>query len=293
MQMTGRSRIRFPTQLVFRFVSGVAVIFVCNSAFAQTSIVTFSASSPGLIVGSDFLSQVVVVDDTEVEVKVRGYTVELDGNESRIYGPYPTGNHLFGVTASGFSNRPGFGLISRPLPGIDTTGIDFGGNASAPGFDNGPYLGDNPNVPGPPLPKIEFALFSFSSPIRVSQVIVDDVVNHNRHIWAAGGTSSPDLSAGLIPAFSGYSIQRSVDDASDGQFTHNFDQFQQVSFLAVGVPISSRTVGSFGSFPTHNGTDQLYIVGLGISPVPEPETYAMLLAGMGLIGFKARRRKTS
>ncbi len=28
-----------------------------------------------------------------------------------------------------------------------------------------------------------------------------------------------------------------------------------------------------------------------ISPVPEPETYAMLLAGLGLIGFTARRRK--
>lgn len=28
-----------------------------------------------------------------------------------------------------------------------------------------------------------------------------------------------------------------------------------------------------------------------VTPVPEPETYAMLLAGLGLIGFAARRRK--
>jgi hypothetical protein len=26
--------------------------------------------------------------------------------------------------------------------------------------------------------------------------------------------------------------------------------------------------------------------------VPEPETYAMLLAGLGMIGFMARRRKS-
>jgi hypothetical protein len=31
----------------------------------------------------------------------------------------------------------------------------------------------------------------------------------------------------------------------------------------------------------------------GVSPIPEPETYAMLLAGLGLLGFMARRPKTA
>ncbi len=30
-----------------------------------------------------------------------------------------------------------------------------------------------------------------------------------------------------------------------------------------------------------------------VSPIPEPETYAMLLAGLGLLGFSARRRKNT
>lgn len=37
--------------------------------------------------------------------------------------------------------------------------------------------------------------------------------------------------------------------------------------------------------------DQFYISSLTVSAVPEPETYAMLLAGLGLIGFSLRRKK--
>jgi hypothetical protein len=42
---------------------------------------------------------------------------------------------------------------------------------------------------------------------------------------------------------------------------------------------------SHGNY-TLNSQDQLYI-----TPIPEPETYAMLLAGLGLLGFVARRRR--
>ncbi len=35
----------------------------------------------------------------------------------------------------------------------------------------------------------------------------------------------------------------------------------------------------------------VFFDGLTVTPVPEPETYAMLLAGLGLLGFAAQRRK--
>jgi len=35
----------------------------------------------------------------------------------------------------------------------------------------------------------------------------------------------------------------------------------------------------------------LYVLTSTLAPVPEPETYAMLLAGLGVIGFIARRRR--
>ena len=44
-----------------------------------------------------------------------------------------------------------------------------------------------------------------------------------------------------------------------------------------------------------NGNNQDYLVATmgSVTPVPEPETYAMLLAGLGLIGFTASRRRVS
>jgi hypothetical protein len=40
----------------------------------------------------------------------------------------------------------------------------------------------------------------------------------------------------------------------------------------------------------HNGTQQDFLV---MAPVPEPETYAMLLAGLGIVGAVARRRRSA
>ena len=68
--------------------------------------------------------------------------------------------------------------------------------------------------------------------------------------------------------------------------------------------LGSGSTGGTGSFLTFAGgtipgSYELKIEGSGtgsyfgnivISPVPEPQTYAMLLAGLGLVGFSARRR---
>ena len=37
----------------------------------------------------------------------------------------------------------------------------------------------------------------------------------------------------------------------------------------------------------------LRIYEISPAPVPEPETYALMLAGLGLVGFAARRRKAA
>jgi hypothetical protein len=58
--------------------------------------------------------------------------------------------------------------------------------------------------------------------------------------------------------------------------TLNLTTGQAVNNGAVGGGFAGQIVG---------------ISALNLNAVPEPETYAMLLAGLGVLGFKVRRRK--
>ncbi len=66
-------------------------------------------------------------------------------------------------------------------------------------------------------------------------------------------------------------------------------------FSTVTLNFTPDNTGSYG-FSYHNqGGDNVgaLLDNVSVSAVPESETYAMLLAGLSLMGFMARRRKTS
>jgi len=52
------------------------------------------------------------------------------------------------------------------------------------------------------------------------------------------------------------------------------------------------SVAGFNPFFNLSSTGVLTYTATAAAPVPEPETYGMLLAGLGMIGFVARRRKS-
>jgi hypothetical protein len=55
--------------------------------------------------------------------------------------------------------------------------------------------------------------------------------------------------------------------------------------------MQSVTINSYFGMEWLGGADTLKQTEIsGVTLVPEPETYAMLLAGLGLVGFAARRK---
>jgi hypothetical protein len=235
-----------------------------------------------------------------VTVTATAYHVEFFAGGSRIFGPFSTGfvgrNQVFGPCARGFCDT-GLGLYTRQ--DLGQTDPDVGSANASPGFDNFTFPISSTVTP---LFSIQFALFSFSEPVDVSQVIVDDVSNFDRSIWAAGGTRAPALDLGLVDAFADFIVVNSPDDlSSDGVFVHDFGALTNIRYLAVGAPIREE-VGDQGPFQAFRRS-QFYINGLGFAPtvnggdgpptnsVPAPGSLALIAIALPLLfGARVLRR---
>ena len=102
------------------------------------------------------------------------------------------------------------------------------------------------------------------------------------HIDPAGGFASPGLGAAL-----GFG-----DDEIPGNNSLG-GGFSDPQFSFTAGFTGEYTVGVFRCC-TENIENLAYSVqatGSSFQAVPEPETYAMMVAGLGLLGFAARRRK--
>lgn len=74
-----------------------------------------------------------------------------------------------------------------------------------------------------------------------------------------------------------------IDDTQHPSFTNGVLEF--------GVPTGIYGTNLFG-FPETTAVASIDNLSFTISTVPEPETYAMLLIGLGIVGFMARQKKT-
>ena len=78
---------------------------------------------------------------------------------------------------------------------------------------------------------------------------------------------------------------------SDNPFSNPIDALVGVDFLPIGQ--YALEVSGSGNSTNFFGDVSDFSVRIQVLAVPEPETYALMLAGLGLVGFAARSRKNA
>jgi len=123
--------------------------------------------------------------------------------------------------------------------------------------------------------------FSLNSAQSVTSSVVSlnlpgiySIVGSNYMLWQDNGPAGMDGSDTML---AGWSF-----DGSTGSTFHTVD-------LAAGSYFYTVTGVASGGDPLQNAG--IYSIASTVVPVPEPESYALLLAGLGLVGFVAGRRR--
>lgn len=102
----------------------------------------------------------------------------------------------------------------------------------------------------------------------------------------SGAASSFQFNVGALPVLSITGLTAELYNSSNVLLGSGLS-FSAPGFQAAGsyyLKLSGTANGVIGG---------LYSAGLNVSPAPEPETWAMMIAGLGLVGSIARRKKSN
>ena len=133
----------------------------------------------------------------------------------------------------------------------------------------------------------------------IAPAMWSQVVNHDAGMFTdtiSFSITAGDLSTSANPlnvklnntnVFNISDLTYTLWSGSDNLGTFNGDNTTFTNTLAAGDYVVKVTGNADG---VAGGT---YGIAMQLAAVPEPETYAMLLAGLGLVGFMSRRRNTN
>lgn len=103
-------------------------------------------------------------------------------------------------------------------------------------------------------------------------------------LFVTGVEESQNAERGI----NGGTISLNYGAANGGTIADKIDPGESSFAILLRVNTSNYTTGFFSAI---NGTTATAASFAPVTPVPEPETYALMMAGLGALGFVARRRR--
>jgi hypothetical protein len=173
-----------------------------------------------------------------------------------------TPNATFGADVGGLTLTPGVYSFSSSAELTETLTLDGQGNANA------------------------YWVFQIPSSLTTASGSTVSIINTGADagvFWSVGSSATLGTTtsfAGNILAYASITLGTGATMGCGGAFANTGAVTMGANTVSGGC-LGGLTVAALGDVA----------VPLPSAPIPEPETYAMMLAGLGLLGFMARRRR--
>ncbi|MBA3757207.1 MAG: DUF4114 domain-containing protein [Nitrosomonas sp.] len=114
--------------------------------------------------------------------------------------------------------------------------------------------------------------------VNLGFVHAGDVLTFQLNVTTTGDTLYSDK------LLNGDGVNHAYSNSFSGDASHG---------IPAGTYVGFEDLQGGGDFDYNDETFVFTNISASVSPIPEPETYAMLLIGLGLVGLAVRRRKIS